>query len=288
LWPPVNRTLQLLKLNARVARLALGGRWIGHAEVANGYNKAAPTYNLAWQKHLRPVTDELLQKLPGGINGTIIDLGSGTGYAARLLANLNPNAEVIAVDISSEMLEIAAKGAPPNLVCIVDDMLAFLRNRKTSSADMIVSTWALGYSDFPRLFQQCSRVLVNKGTLGFIVNYADTLNPIFSAFSECMLRFPERVKFAAWPRFPKSRHALEKALIRAGFQTDFVLEGKTKINLPATGLMEWLRHTGILSGFDKMLDLDGPPARLMEELIRSRSDAVFHHYAMAVAHRQTD
>jgi ubiquinone/menaquinone biosynthesis C-methylase UbiE len=277
---------QLARLNARVAGLALRGRWLGESQVAADYDRAAITYEEAWQRHLRPVTDELLTHVPGGVRGEIIDLGSGTGYVARRLAGTNPDARVTAVDISARMLAVAGEGAPGNMSCAVSDMINFLKSRNAGGAAMIVSTWALGYSNYPRLFRECSRVLKDSGTLAFIVNYADTLRPIFSAFAECMIRFPERVRLAAWPRFPKNRAALERALHGAGFGIQLFREGKVKIEPPATGLIVWLRETGILSGFDQMMDLSGPPAQLLESMVEKRRNDIHHHYAMAVAQRQ--
>ena len=141
----VSRLVQLARLNTRAAALALQGRWLTPAVVAAGYDKVAPTYDTAWHRHLRPATDDLLQRLPCGLSGVILDLGSGTGYAAKRLAKANPEATVVAVDISPAMLERAQDGAPANLRCVASDMLDFARRQAAASAALIVSTWALGY-----------------------------------------------------------------------------------------------------------------------------------------------
>ena len=199
----MSRLVQLARLNTRVAALALQGRWLTPAVVAAGYDKVAPTYDTAWHQHLRPATDDLLQRLPRGLTGVILDLGSGTGYTARCLAQANPEATVVAVDISPAMLERARREAPANLRCVVSDMLDFVRSQPTASAELIVSTWALGYSRPARLIRECGRLLPGGGRFAFIVNYADTLAPVFRSFQRCMLAFPGRMRLAAWPRFPK-------------------------------------------------------------------------------------
>ena len=70
----MSRALQLVRLNARVAGLALRGRWVGAGQIAAGYDQVAPTYDRVWQCHLRDATEDLLGRLPRGLSGTILDL----------------------------------------------------------------------------------------------------------------------------------------------------------------------------------------------------------------------
>ncbi|HOC55701.1 MAG TPA: class I SAM-dependent methyltransferase [Verrucomicrobiota bacterium] len=281
----MSRLVQLARLNGRVAALALRGQWVTPAVVAAGYDCVAPTYDSAWHRHLRPATDDLLQRLPGALKGVILDLGSGTGYTARRLAQANPAASVVAVDVSAAMLEHARQQAPANLRFAVSDMLDFMRCQSAASAALIVSTWALGYSHPARLFRECSRVLSSGGRFAFIVNYADTLAPVFRAFQCCLVAFPSRVRLAAWPRFPRNWASLERQLRGSGFVVEWHEEGSRKITAPGGQLLPWLRQTGILAGFDSMLDLSGPvAARFETELARGRDD-IYHHFAMAIARK---
>jgi len=215
----------------------------------------------------------------------ILDLGSGTGYTAKRLAQANPGASVVAVDVSDAMLARARCEAPSNLRCVVSDMLGFVCGQPTASATMIVSTWALGYSRPARLFRECSRLLPSGGCFAFIVNYADTLAPVFHAFQRCMLAFPGHVQLAAWPRFPTGWASLERQLRGSAFGVEWHQEGSRKIAVPDGQLLPWLRQTGILAGFDGMLNLSGPvAARFEAELAQSRDD-IYHHFAMAIARK---
>lgn len=281
----MSRLVQLARLNTRVAALALQGRWLTPAVVAAGYDKVAPTYDIAWHQHLRPATDDLLQRLPDGLTGVVLDLGSGTGYTARCLAQANPEATVVAVDISPAMLERAQREAPANLRCVVSDMLDFVRSQPTASAKLIVSTWALGYSRPARLVRECSRLLPGGARFAFIVNYADTLAPVFRSFQRCMLAFPDRMRLAAWPRFPKDWDSLENQLRQSGFAVEWHQEGARKITAPAGELLPWLRQTGILAGFEGMLDLSGPVAALFETDVAEGREDIYHHFAMAIARK---
>ena len=281
----MNQMLQLARLNARVAGLALRGRWLGAGEIAAGYDAVAPTYDRVWQCHLRKATDDLLGRLPSGLSGVILDLGSGTGYCARHLARTNPAAQVIAVDISREMLSRAGDAAPSNLRCVVGDMLEFVQGWEADPPSLIVSAWALGYSRPARLMDRCGALLSKGGLLAFIVNYRDTLAPVFKAFQRCMLRFPGQVRLAAIQRFPRDWLVLESALAKARFHLLWRQEGRKHI-APSEGLLlPWLRQTGILAGFEGMLDLTGPASAYFEEQLAPEREAIFHHFATAIAQR---
>ncbi len=278
--------LQLAHLNARVAGLGLLGRWLGTKEVAAGYDCVAATYEKVWQCHLRRTTDEFLQRLPSGLTGTILDLGSGTGYTARYLASINPKATLMAIDVSQGMLNHARQQAPANMHCVVSDMLKFLQAQSNESVSMIVSTWAMGYSHSTRVLENCGRVLSRGGTLAFIVNYSDTLSAVFHVFQRCMLRFPNHVRLAAFPRFPKNWGFLQQALVQNRFELEWHQDGLQKITPPKGELLPWLRQTGVMAGFDAMLDLSGAAGDFFEtELARDRNN-LFHHFAAAIARKR--
>ncbi len=281
----MNRALELVRLNARVAGLALQGRWLGPGDVAADYDQVAATYDRVWHCHLRGVTDELLGRLPRGLRGTILDLGSGTGYCARHLARVNPEARVVAVDVSPEMLARAAAGPPANMQCVVQDMLEFVEGWEARSPALIASTWALGYSHPARLIRRCGALLASGGLLAFIVNYRDTLAPVFRAYQRCMLRFPARVRLAAVQRFPRDWGFLEGTLRRTGLKVTWRQEGRKHIEPPAGPLLLWLRQTGILAGFEGMLDLSAAAADYFEGQLAPHRDEIFHHFAMAIARK---
>jgi ubiquinone/menaquinone biosynthesis C-methylase UbiE len=273
-------------LNLRVLRLALSGRWLGSGEVAVSYDRAAPDYDENWLTHLRSVTDNLLFRLPQPDSGSILDLGCGTGYCAQWLSSANPARKVVAVDVSAGMLAQAGKRLKgKGAVCVQDDMLRFLKARSSESASMVVSAWSLGYSRPPSFFHHASRVLETGGTLAFVVNYSDTLEPVFTAFRRSMARFPEQVRLAAWPRFPSSWERLSVLLERSGFEVVWHEEGYKDIPRPEGGGLSWLLRTGVLAGFDQMLPLreGGRAAEHFESLLREDPRLLRHHYAAVVA-----
>lgn len=275
--------LKILQLNTRVALLALRGKWLNAADVARGYDLVAPTYNNAWQARIRPATDSFLARLPADILGRVLDLGCGTGYSSRQIAKRYPAAHIVGIDVSPGMLVAARGSALPNTEFIESDMLAYVRQAPPSSVRMIVSTWAMGYSNPPLLIRHCAHALQPEGVFAFIVNYFDTLAPVFRAYQKCMFQFPERIQRAACPQFPKNWPRLHHQLSACGFHVEWHADGNEPIHPPDGPLLPWLRQTGILAGFDAMLDLSGPAADTFEREIRTDTSPLFHHYAAAIA-----
>jgi trans-aconitate 2-methyltransferase len=292
----VTRFLGWLRLNRRVAGLALHGRWLDHAAFAAGYDRVAPTYDANWQCRLWPVTERLLEHLPPLPPGPLVDLGCGTGTATRWLAARHPDRPLAGIDVSQGMLAAANRTPPPAGATITwtrADMLAHLRGLPGDSCALVFSAWAIGYSDPARVTAAAARVLVPGGTWAFVVNCADTLAPVFRAFRETMHRFPGAVDRAAVLRFPKGPDPLLRTLRRAGLDILWHDHGHHPIGDPPGGpgapLLPWLLGTGVLAGFDAMLPLaaPGPVADFFEARLRSHAarEPITHHFAAAVARK---
>jgi len=278
------------RLNLRVLTLALRDKWLSSRTVAESYDCVAPFYDETWLPHLRGVTDALLSRVPEPGAGAILDLGCGTGYAAQMLCSACPGREIIAVDVSAGMLARARERLAAEKVSFVQaDMLDFLSARPSASASLIVSAWAMGYSNPGQLIRQAARVLAPGGALAFVVNTADTLAPVFKAYRNCMARFPEKVRLAAWPRFPESWATLRAIMLRSGFEIEWYEDGFKEVPRPSgqAGILSWLLKTGVLAGFDAMLPLreGGPEADYFERLLKDDRDPIRHHYVAAAAKR---
>ena len=114
----------------------------------------SPSQYLKFGDHrLRPAVD-LLARVPDASPIRIVDLGCGTGSVTALIRRRWPEAQVIGVDDSPEMLEQARQGDPG-----VDWRQASIENWVPDSPpDLIVSNSALHWLDrhdqvFPRLAQ---------------------------------------------------------------------------------------------------------------------------------------
>jgi SAM-dependent methyltransferase len=278
----LQKYMDCLRLNLRMGRLALSNRWLGKRDYADSYNRVAATYDDHWLCRLRPVTDELLAELPDSIGaGDVLDLGCGTGYTTAHVEQKYPQNQIVGVDISPGMLEIA-KGKCKTASLVAGDILEFMRSREGNSAALIVSGWAIGYSNPAELAAEAARVLKPGGSFAFVVNYADTLAPVFYAFRKCMNDFPDKINMALWPRFPKNAESLLKPLRSNGFKAVCRKDGHIPIERTdeSRPTLEWLLKTGVLAGFDAVMPLHDDPVltEKFNQELEKISTPVEHHY----------
>ena len=285
----VRRYWDCARLNARVLRLLVTGRWLRPEAVARSYDRLAAAYDEAWLVHLRSTTERLLGLLPAALpQGAILDLGCGTGFTCRWLAQRYPSHKICACDLSEGMVAEARRQQPrPETVYEVNDMLAFLRARPEASAALAVAAWSVGYTDYHRVFREARRVLGPGGRLAFVVNLADTLAPLRRAFRYCMQAHPGDVAcLTAFP-FPKDAGAVRSALAAAGFAVEAFEEGRCPIApqvTPDGRRLPWLLRTGTLAGFDAMLPLAGATAaaETFEQRLAADPEPIDHHYVLCV------
>lgn len=92
--------------------------------------------------------------------GTILDIGSGTGFLALEIAENNPRLKVYGIDLSPQMVRIASRHSVSvrNVRFIVADAAEI--PFENESMDFIVSTGALHHWSRPgKVFEECHRVL---------------------------------------------------------------------------------------------------------------------------------
>jgi ubiquinone/menaquinone biosynthesis C-methylase UbiE len=118
-------------------------------------------YNATVAKVLRKpetkIANDIVEKMG---NGTILDLGSGTGYLSIEIARRSPNLQVYGIDLSRQMVEIARRHAKG-----VENARFVFGNAaklpfKDNSVDLVVSTGASHHWKTPRMVvDECHRVL---------------------------------------------------------------------------------------------------------------------------------
>ncbi|MDZ4199456.1 MAG: class I SAM-dependent methyltransferase, partial [Kiritimatiellia bacterium] len=204
---PLRRYADCARLNGRLLRLLAQRRWVGSADVARSYDRLAPAYDQAWLCHLQSTTERLLARLPTALpEGPIFDLGCGTGFAARQLAEQFPGHPIEACDLSPGMIaEARARSDGATIRWQVSDLLAFLASRPPASAALLVAAWSAGYTDFRRVVREGCRTLRPGGGFALVVNLADTLAPLRRAFRYCMQAHSGELQRLA--RFPFPRDA---------------------------------------------------------------------------------
>ncbi len=118
-------------------------------------------YNATVAKVLRKpetkIANDIVEKMG---KGTILDLGSGTGYLSIEIARRSPGLQVYGIDLSRRMVKIARRHAKG-----VDNARFVFGNAaqlpfRDNSIDLVVSTGASHHWKTPRLvFEECHRIL---------------------------------------------------------------------------------------------------------------------------------
>ena len=118
-------------------------------------------YNATVAKVLRrpetKIANDIVEKMG---DGTILDLGSGTGYLSIEIAKRSPGLQVYGIDLSRQMVKIAGRHAKG-----VDNARFLFGNAaklpfKDNSMDLVISTGASHHWKAPRMvFDECYRVL---------------------------------------------------------------------------------------------------------------------------------
>lgn len=134
-------------------------------QVAASFSKAAGSYDSVAQLQ-RDVGGELLARLPGDLKpARWLDLGCGTGYFSRVLAQRFVDGEGVALDIAEGMLRHARPLAGAEHFIAGDAERLPLRN---DSCELIFSSLAVQWcADFDAVLSEARRVLQPGGVFAF-------------------------------------------------------------------------------------------------------------------------
>lgn len=132
---------------------------------------AAVLYNALPARLLKKPQKKLAQTITEQIkSGTIVDVGSGTGYLAIEVAKAAPSAKVWGIDLSKKMVEIARRHAAGLSNVRFEHGNAMKLPFAENSVDFIVSTGSFHHWKHPlKIFDECFRVLKN-GREGWILD----------------------------------------------------------------------------------------------------------------------
>ncbi|WP_312937745.1 malonyl-ACP O-methyltransferase BioC [Stutzerimonas nitrititolerans] len=145
-------------------------------QVAASFSRAAASYDAVAELQ-RAVGNALIERLPAGLCPTRwLDLGSGTGYFSRVLANRFPQADGVALDIAEGMLRHARpKGGATSFVAGDAERLPL----RSTSLDLLFSSLALQWcEDFAAVLNEAERVLRPGGVFAFSSLCSGTLQEL--------------------------------------------------------------------------------------------------------------
>jgi ubiquinone/menaquinone biosynthesis C-methylase UbiE len=132
--------------------------------VQKEYSRLAERYDRRWSFYVNATIQETLNRLEIEPWERILDLGCGTGVLIQHLLQIAPKIQIIGIDTSAEMLEIAKQKLPESVELKVGsaDNLPFPSNY----FDVVVSTSAFHFFRDPsQVLQEAKRVLKPNGRL---------------------------------------------------------------------------------------------------------------------------
>jgi len=180
------------------------------SRIRRSFDRAAHTYDAAAVLQTL-VRGDLLQRLDFMALSprVVIDVGAGTGHAARALIRRYSKAQVIALDFSLPMLRAAGRQQPWlrrfARVCGDAERLPL----PDGSVDLIISNLMLQWCNPDLAFAEFRRVLGPQGLLSFSTLGPDTLRELRSAWRE--------VDSHTHVHQFIDMHDIGDALVRAGF-----------------------------------------------------------------------
>lgn len=135
------------------------------SRVARHYDLGNDIMSLGWHTRWKRRLVDLVPIRPGQ---RVLDLASGTGDIALMVASESEAAEVVGSDINADMLELAAAKQPPGL-----ERLRWVEADATAlpfedgSFDVVLCAYAgRGFPDWEAVLREVHRVLVPGGRFG--------------------------------------------------------------------------------------------------------------------------
>ena len=228
---------------------------------------------LDWtSRNFQPIADWLGHAAPWRPGTRVLDVACGSGFPAlAAAAAVRPGGSVIAIDISPEMLAVAAARAPRDALDNIQfvemdaDRLMF----SDGEFDAVTNAYGLMFSaDLPRALAEARRVLKSTGRFLAVTWDEPLRNPFFSVITSVAAPFLSIQLPAAGAPGPfrlASATELESLLREAGFAD--VRVDRVPMTLELASADEYLQVFSDLAWKARVAALsDGDLARLREAI----------------------
>jgi SAM-dependent methyltransferase len=189
----------------RIAKEIQHGRFLAEHGPGEIWNWESPAGKLRWARRVKMIANHLQ---PGM---SVLELGCGAGYFTRELAQ--SGADIVAIDVSPELLEIArSNSSAPNVRYEIQN--AYELNYPNSGFDSIVGSSVLHHLEIDAALREIYRVLKPNGTIYF--TEPNMMNPQIAIQKNVpwvkrkLGDSPDETAFFRWP--------LRRLLEKTGYQ----------------------------------------------------------------------
>jgi len=205
-------------------------------KIQRGFSASAKRYDLFSGLH-RGIADKLFaQVAKEPAPSALLDVGCGTGYLTARLKDHFPLSNIIGLDFSSDMLEVA-QSKHEDIAWVLGDAhhLPFL----DGNFDILISNLAYQWiGDLSRAFSEARRVLGPNGVLACTLFGYNTCKELFQSLGEA------RTKALQFNRLPDEAQ-IRAALAASGFKNPDINSELIKIEFNSMHeLIAWLKSIG--------------------------------------------
>ncbi len=185
------------------------------------YDDVAEAYENVHAARFTDVARDLIEMIGLPDGGRVLDVGTGTGVAAQVAADLG--ARVVGIDESMGMLRVARRERPKLPVVAAQAIdLPFGPGR----FDAVIGSFVLAhFNKVETVLFDIARVMRVEGRVGFS-SWTDGVDAYQQAWRELVesvvpreMLAPAYAEAAPWHERFRSRAAVEEALIEAGFRS---------------------------------------------------------------------
>src|SRR5215470_3927361 len=153
-----SRSSENFPMHERIAREIQHGRFLAQHGAGEIWNWESPAGKLRWARRVKMLSRHLR---PGM---TVLELGCGTGYFTPELAR--SGADIVAIDVSPELLEIArANRSAPNVRYEIQN--AYTLSYPDAVFDSVVGSSVLHHLEIEEALREIYRVLKPAGAIYF-------------------------------------------------------------------------------------------------------------------------
>lgn len=192
-------------MQERIAREIQHGRFLAEHKAREIWNWEGPAGQVRWARRVKMLSEHLR------LGMTVLELGCGTGHFTRELAC--SGADIVAVDVSPELLAMAREGYPaPNVRYEVQNASAL--TYPNAVFDSVVGSSVLHHLEIKEALREIYRVLRVGGTIYF--TEPNMLNPQIAIQKNVrwvkrkLGDSPDETAFFRWP--------LRRLLKKTGFR----------------------------------------------------------------------